>query len=99
MPAPGQGPHFGPGGPGGHGPAAHFDGKRPTVADLFAQLDKNKDGKLTKDEVPPRLWEHLTKAGAVKNGAVTKEALESSLKKMREEFQKKQAEQKAKQPK
>jgi len=71
--------------PGPGGPHAGPPHKMPSVAEIFAKLDKNKDGKLTKDEVPARMWEHLTKAGVVKDNAVTKEALEAFHKKMMEE--------------
>jgi len=88
MPPP-AGPAHGPKGPQGMhapgGPQAGPPHKMPSVAEIFAKLDKNKDGKLTKDEVPARMWEHLSKAGVVKDGAVTKEALESFHKKMMEE--------------
>ena len=60
---------------------------KPSISGLFDRFDKNKDGKLTKDEVPAMLWEHLSKADANKDGAVTKEELEAYHKKMREEFQ------------
>jgi hypothetical protein len=59
----------------------------PSAAGLMERFDKNKDGKLTKDEVPEGLWEHLSQTGAVKDGAVTKEGLEASFKKMQEHFQ------------
>ena len=76
-----------PGAP-GEGPfAGHAMGfALPTAAGWIAHLDKNKDGKLTKDEVPPPLWEHLTKTGAVKDGAVTKESLQAAGQKMFERF-------------
>jgi Ca2+-binding EF-hand superfamily protein len=49
----------------------------PSVSELFERFDKNKDGKLTKDEVPPFIWEHISKADANKDGAVTKAELEA----------------------
>jgi hypothetical protein len=70
----GMSPHFGPPGtrpPFGVGP--------------FDRFDKNKDGKLTEDEVPAPLWERLSKADAVKDGAITKNAFEAAFKKMMEE--------------
>jgi hypothetical protein len=87
-------PHHGPMGPQGtHAPGAPHAGsfhagaphQMPTVAQIFEKLDKNKDGKLTKDEVPAPVWDHFTKAGIVKDGAVTKDALEAFHKKMVEE--------------
>jgi len=67
-------------------------GQPPNAPQLFERLDKNKDGKLSKDEIPAPMWERLEKAGAVKDGAVSKEGLESSLKNMREEMQKRMQE-------
>jgi hypothetical protein len=64
-------------------PRAGF--KPPTADELFTRLDKNKDGKLTKDEVPARMWERFTKSGLVKGDAVTKEAFEAQIKKMQAE--------------
>jgi hypothetical protein len=89
-PCPQPGPKgMGPKGPQGmHGPGGPHAGpphKMPSVAEIFAKLDKNKDGKLTKDEVPAQMWEHLNKAGVVKDGAVTKDALEAFHKKMIEQ--------------
>ncbi len=78
------------------GPHAGPPHKMPSVAEIFAKLDKNKDGKLTQDEVPARMWEHLSKAGVVKNGAVTKEALEAFHKKMMDQRAKEKAAGKAK---
>jgi hypothetical protein len=69
--APGKGPHQGP--PQGWKP--------PSAADVIKHFDKKKDGKLTKDEVPPPVWEHFNKIGAVKNGVVTKDSLEAARKK------------------
>ena len=48
---PGMGPDFRGGPPQGWQP--------PSVSDIFERLDKNKDGKLTKDEVPAPMWERL----------------------------------------
>jgi hypothetical protein len=53
---------------------------------MFKFMDKKKDGKLTKDEVPPPMWEGLTKAGAVKDGTVSKGDFEAAMKKFWEHF-------------
>ena len=58
--------------------------KRPGLTEIFAHFDKKKNGKLTKDEVPPPVWEHFTKMGAVKDGVVTKESLAAAHKKLQE---------------
>lgn len=60
-----QPPSRGPGDPGRGGP--------PNVAELFERMDKNKDGKLTKDEVPEPMWNHLSHADANHDGGVTKD--------------------------
>ena len=52
---------------------------------IFSHADKNHDGKLTKDEVPAPMWEHLSNADADKDGAVTKEELEKHMQKRRAE--------------
>jgi hypothetical protein len=41
------------------------------VALLFARFDANKDGKLTKDEVPAPVWSRLSVADLNGDGAVT----------------------------
>ena len=80
-----EGQHFGP--PGMHPPFGPRGMTFPTPAELIAKFDKNKDGKLTKDEVPPWLWEHISKADTKGDGAITKEELEAAHKKMQEHFQ------------
>jgi len=40
---------------------------------LMERFDKNKDGQLSQDEVPAKVWERLGKADADGNGVVTKE--------------------------
>jgi hypothetical protein len=76
--------------PGKPGPQAGPPQRRtpPTAAQIFEHLDKNKDGKLTQDEVPAPMWERMTKGGLVKDNAVTKDALDSAFKKAREGAQK-----------
>lgn len=67
--------HHAPGkGPGSPGPGK---GPRDRGA-MFQRADKNGDGKLTKDEVPERLWERISKADADGDGAVTKEELKQA---------------------
>ena len=62
-------PQFGPGkGPGG-------PGKGPGGGEFFNRADKNQDGKLAQDEVPPEAWEKMSKADKDGDGAVTKEEL------------------------
>ncbi len=54
------------------------------VDDLFSRFDKNKDGKLTKDEVPAAVWQRISKADANHDGAVTEEELRAFRKKAQE---------------
>jgi len=58
---------FGRGRPGGRGQG------RPTSETLFSQFDRNKDGKLTKEETPLPVWQHLQAADKNKDGAVSKD--------------------------
>jgi hypothetical protein len=64
---PGFGPGFGPGGPGRGGP--------PEPGEMLKRMDKNKDGKLTKDEVPDQLWTRLSQADANDDDAITNDEL------------------------
>jgi len=43
--------------------------------DPIAQFDKNKDGKLTEDEVPPEVWARLSKADNNGDGLINGEEL------------------------
>jgi Ca2+-binding EF-hand superfamily protein len=63
---------------GGHGAA----GGAPGIDKLFERLDTNKDGKLTKDELPERPADRIMKADADGDGAVTKEELQAARDKM-----------------
>ncbi len=56
-------------GGGGSKPAGGFDFSR-----LFQHADKNKDEKLTKEEIP-RMWEQLSKKDANNDGALDKKEL------------------------
>lgn len=48
-------------------------------ARLFAKLDTNKDGKISKEEAG-KLWDRLSKADANKDGFVTREELKAFAK-------------------
>jgi Ca2+-binding EF-hand superfamily protein len=50
---------------------------------LFERFDANADGKLTPDEVPPRLADRLMKADADGDGGVTKDELRAALRERR----------------
>jgi Ca2+-binding EF-hand superfamily protein len=68
----------GPGGPGGFGGA--FGGGSPeAMVNRIMESDKNKDGKLAKDELSERMQPLFDRADADKDGFVTKEELTKSL--------------------
>ncbi len=54
----------------------------PDAGAFFDRLDANKDGKLTKDELPERAAERIMQADADGDGEVTKEELEAAREKM-----------------
>jgi Ca2+-binding EF-hand superfamily protein len=85
----------GPVGPGAAGPVAagrpNLDRLLSHIDAVFSRFDKNKDGKLTKDEVPAAVWERISKADANHDGAVTKEELKAAFQKRIQEEKKKQA--------
>ncbi len=62
------------GGPGGEG--------RPSPGQMFAHLDKNQDGKLTKDELPERMGDRIMAADSNGDGAVTQAELQAARERM-----------------
>lgn len=46
-------------------------------AERFAKADKNSDGKLSKDEVPEKMWQRISKADKDGDGAVSKEEMQA----------------------
>jgi hypothetical protein len=54
-------------------------GSKDAKASHFEKADKNNDGALTKDEVPPQRWQHLQNADANKDGKVTKDELRANF--------------------
>jgi len=60
---------------GGRGPG-RGQGQQPSATDLISQMDANKDGKLSKDEVKGPLSQHFSKVDLDKDGFITKEELE-----------------------
>ena len=67
----------GMGGPRGGGNAMNTEQK----AARYMSLDKNGDGKLTRDEVPARMQGLFTRADADDDGIITKQELEQLVKK------------------
>lgn len=63
-------------------PAANGSrGFGPPSADAILQrADHNKDGKVTKDEVPGFAWDRLSNFDRNKDGAVTKDEIEGGVK-------------------
>jgi EF-hand domain pair/EF hand len=75
----------GPGGPfawRGTGAGFRFAGGPPSADRMFENLDKNKDGKLTSDEVPGLVWDRLSRSDADNDGAVSKAELETHFQQM-----------------
>ena len=60
-------------------------GERPTVDELIARMDNNKDGKLSKCEVDGPLLDDFSKIDNNKDGFLTKEELEKAPKPEREQ--------------
>ena len=56
------------------------DKKRPTIEELFKELDANKDKKLSKKEVKGPLKDDFDKIDTNKDGFLTKEELEKAPK-------------------
>ena len=66
----GRGPRpGGQGGPGGPGQG------RPNPEEMFKRLDKNGDGKVTKDEAPERMAQNFDKIDKNGDGAITQDEL------------------------
>lgn len=65
---------------GGRGPGrfAGPGGGLPSVDQVFQHLDKNQDGKLTKEELPERMAERMQQADKDGDGAITKAELEAA---------------------
>ncbi|MCL5244553.1 EF-hand domain-containing protein [Cellulophaga sp. 20_2_10] len=51
-------------------------GKRPTIEELFKQMDANKDGKLSKKEVKGPLKDDFKKIDANEDGFLSKKEIE-----------------------
>ncbi len=50
---------------------------------MLERFDKNKDGKLTKSELPEFIWDRLSKADANGDGEITKDEIEAHMKTIR----------------
>ena len=77
---PGRG-HGGGWGEGRRGCGRGWDGPRGRgygPGNPFDWFDDDADGKITKSEVPKEVWEHLAKADANKDGAVTEAELDKA---------------------
>ncbi|MGJ8731503.1 EF-hand domain-containing protein [Cellulophaga fucicola] len=58
--------------------------KRPTIEELFKQMDANKDGKLSKKEVKGPLKDDFKKIDANEDGFLSKKEIEKMPKKKEE---------------
>lgn len=63
-----------PGQPGARRQRGAEQGRR-NPGERLQRMDKNKDGKLSKDELPAQAWERLSRFDANKDGFLTKEEL------------------------
>lgn len=63
---------------GGGRPGGGRPGQGGGGAEMFTNFDKNKDDKLTSDEVPEAIWERMSKADKDADGAVSKAELEAA---------------------
>lgn len=70
------------GGQGGEGQrnGQNQRGQRPTVSQLIAEMDANKDGKLSKDEVKGPLANDFSKIDTNEDGYISEEELENAPK-------------------
>lgn len=55
----------------------------PSPSFLLNQFDKNKDGKLTKSELPGFIWDRLSKADKNGDGEISKDEIEAHMKTIR----------------
>lgn len=55
-------------------------GNRPSVDELFAKMDTNEDGKLSKDEAKGPLSKHFDRVDSDEDGFITKEEIENAPK-------------------
>ncbi len=60
---------------------------------MLEHFDENKDGKLTKSELPEPLWDRLSKADANGDGEITQDEIEAHMKSNRPNVPSKPAEQ------
>ena len=56
------------------------DGERPNIETLFAQMDANKDGKISKSEAKGPLSESFSKIDTNEDGFISKEELKKAPK-------------------
>jgi Ca2+-binding EF-hand superfamily protein len=82
----------------GSGSRRFGHGGPPSPGAMFAHVDKNKDGKVTKDEVPEFVWSRMSKSDTNGDGSVSKEEFEARMKQVFEEHRKKLQEQSKSKP-
>lgn len=61
-------------------PIGQEEKKRPSIEELFKQMDSNKDGKLSKTEVKGPLKNDFDKVDLDKDGFITKDELKKAPK-------------------
>src|SRR5262245_4762599 len=58
---------------GGPAPGSRPGARQPNPQEIFNRFDANKDGKLSKDELPPRLQENFARLDANGDGTLSQE--------------------------
>ena len=58
-------------------------GRGPRPESLFERFDKDHTGTLTKENVPERVWSRISKADSNSDGKISKDELETHVKKVR----------------
>ena len=53
-------------------------GQQRSVEEVFTLLDGDRDGRLTKSEVPPEMWDRMSRADTNGDGAITPGELRAS---------------------
>ena len=69
------------------GPPNGAQGQRPSITDLMRQMDANKDGKLSKDEVKGPLSDQFSEIDTNKDGFISKEELKGGSTQGKQESQ------------
>jgi len=76
--------------PGGDTPQGSPRGRSPeAIKEHFKAMDKDGDGKLSKEEAPGPLKQHFDKIDADDDGGITPEEIRAAFQKLHEQMRKK----------